>query len=110
MADFLFLFRVSEETKTSADQQELQMEKWSAWIGELSRAGKFRAGEPLEPQGKLIRGKDRVVTDGPLTETKGSVGGYLLVSAEDLDDAVRIAKGCPAYELNGSVEVRPLMI
>lgn len=110
MADFMFLFRVSEETEVSPDQQQLHMEKWSAWIGELSIAGHFRAGEPLESRGKLIRGKEKVVTDGPFVESKGPVGGYLLVSAEDLDEAVRIAEGCPAYELDGSVEIRPLMI
>ena len=46
--------------------------------------------------------------DGPFVEGKEEVGGYLIVSAKDLNEAVALAKGCPIFENNGTVEVRPI--
>jgi hypothetical protein len=48
------------------------------------------------------------VTDGPFSETKELVGGYILISAESLSEAVQIAKGCPGIEMGDIVEVRPV--
>jgi hypothetical protein len=50
-----------------------------------------------------------VLTDGPFAESKEVVGGYLIVSAPGLDDAVQLARGCPIFEAEGSVEVRPII-
>jgi hypothetical protein len=49
------------------------------------------------------------VTDGPFAESKDIVGGYTLVQARDLDEAVELSKGCPIFEGEGVVEVRPIM-
>ena len=61
-------------------------------------------------QAKKVRLADgaAVVTDGPFVEGKEEVGGYLIVSANDLNEAVALAKGCPIFENNGTVEVRPI--
>lgn len=66
-------------------------------------------GEALQPSGTAtsIRGND-AVTDGPFVETKEVLGGYYLVEATDLDDAIAIAKDIPV--INGGVEVRPIMV
>ena len=52
--------------------------------------------------------KGQTVTDGPFLEGKEEVGGYILLSARDLQTAVELARGCPAREQNGTVEVRAI--
>ncbi len=113
MADFLYIFRGSRSSDPSwlnASPQEMQqnMQKWGAWIQALSKTGNFKAGDPLENGGKVVRGKKKVVTDGPYAEAKDLVGGYLLVSAASLDEATELARDCPGFEYDGTVEVRPI--
>ena len=107
MSDFLFLFRGGQPSPDlSPAEMEKHMNKWRAWIGELAKADKFKAGNPLESEGKVIAGKKKLVTDGPFVEAKEVVGGYLIVTAKDLKAATELAKGCPIYEEGGSTEVR----
>jgi len=49
-----------------------------------------------------------MVTDGPFIEAKELVGGYLIVNAKDINEAVEISKGCPIFDLDGKLEVRPI--
>jgi len=108
--DFLYLFRGGADPKQmSPEQMQQNMNKWFAWMGELRSKGKLKAGEPLGDDGKVLSGvKGTVVTDGPFVEGKEEVGGYLIVSANDFDEAVALAKGCPIFDNNGTVEVRPI--
>ncbi len=108
MADFMYLFRGGEETG-SPEQMQQHMQKWRTWIQELGNQGHFKAGEPLERTGKVVRGQGKVVTDGPFAEAKDLVGGFLLVTARDLEEAVELSKGCPIFENGGLVEVRPVL-
>jgi hypothetical protein len=108
MSEFLYIFRGSD-AQQSPEAMQAHMGKWMAWMKDLTAKGNFKAGEPLEKQGKVLRGRDKTVTDGPYAEAKDLVGGFLLVSAKDLDHAVELSRGCPIFEVNGSVEVRPVM-
>lgn len=63
-------------------------------------------GLPLQPEGKVVSGGGELITDGPFTEGKEIVGGYVLVEARDMDHAVELSKGCPIFEFDGTVEVR----
>ena len=74
----------------------------------LVKKGVFVAGEPLQPSGKQINGKMKVVTDGPFIEAKEFVGGYLIINAKDIDEAVEISKGCPIFDMDGRLEVRQI--
>lgn len=107
MSEFMYLFR-GGQPQGSPEEMQRQMAKWGAWIQELSKAGKFKAGDPLESGGKLVTGRGKVVTDGPFAEAKDLVGGYLLVTAKDLAEATELARGCPIFETDGSVEVRAI--
>lgn len=110
MADFLYLFRGGLDMRaTSEDQRSKNMEKWMAWMKDLGQKGHFKSGEPLDGGGKVLRGSKRVVSDGPYAEAKDIVGGYLLVSAKDLAEATELAKACPIFEHDGSVEVRAVL-
>jgi hypothetical protein len=106
MAEYLYLFRGGEMRNMSPDVMQRQMEKWRVWIGDLAQKGKFKGGDPLEDGGRTLTGKNKTVTDGPYAEAKDLVGGYLVVTAGTLDEATEMARGCPIFESNGTVEVR----
>jgi hypothetical protein len=75
----------------------------------FAQAGHAEVGPPpLENGGKVVRGSAKAMTDGPYAEAKDLVSGILVVSASSLAAAVELARGCPIYEYDGSVEVRPL--
>jgi hypothetical protein len=81
-----------------------------AWFKELGESGHIQnPGHPLEETGKLVKGKQKTVTDGPFAEAKDVIGGYTLIEARDIDQAVELSKGCPIFEVEGAVEVRPVM-
>ena len=69
--------------------------------------GKILGGEALQPTGTATSIRGDVVTDGPFVETKEALGGFYLIEAADLDQALAISKLCPAPY--GGVEVRPIM-
>ena len=108
MNGYLFLFRGGEPGASPEENQKI-MQKWVAWMDQLRAKGRFVGGEPLERAGKVLKGRQHQVTDGPYTESKDLVGGYLSVTAETLDEATELARGCPILERDGVVEVRPIM-
>ena len=109
MSEFTYLFR-GGAAPGSPELTQQRMQKWVAWMTELGQNGYIKyPGHPLEPTGKLVRGKQKTVTDGPYAETKDIIGGFMLIEAKDLDHAVEISMGCPIFEAGGLVEVRPIM-
>ena len=79
-------------------------------VEDLRAKGIYVGGEALTPAGKTISGKKALVNDGPFAESKELVGGYFVVKANSLDEAVEIAKsGYPDFIFNGAVEVREVM-
>lgn len=108
MSEFTFLFR-GRQTSASPEQMQQHMEKWLTWFNGLRSDGHISGqGHPLENTGAVIRGSQKTVSDGPFAEAKDVIGGYFLIEAKDLEHAVELAKGCPIYEVGGSVEVRPI--
>jgi len=109
VGEFLYVYRGGARPQ-SPEEGERVMQKWVAWMEDLGKKGHLKdRGQPLDPSGKVVKGKDKVVTDGPYAESKDLVGGYTLVSAKDLAHAAELAKGCPIFEFGGLVEVRPVM-
>ena len=109
MSEYVFLYRGGQRSD-SPEQSERVMQKWIAWMKDLAEKGHMKdRGQPLELQGKVVRGKDKLVTDGPYAESKDLVGGYTLIEAKDLSQAAELSKGCPIFEFGGLVEVRPVM-
>jgi hypothetical protein len=110
MEKFMLIFQGGMPTENSSPEfMQAQMGKWMAWIDKLNKTGQYVAGEPLLPGGKLITGKKKTVTDGPYTEGKEVVGGFFLITAENLNEAVKICDDYPDYEHGGSVQVRQVM-
>lgn len=111
MAKFMFVYREPEMDMSSVSPEEMQQvfQQWMTWIsGAMESGWMTEAGDALKPEGKVVKGGS-VVTDGPFAESKELVGGYSVVEAADLDAAVKLADGCPALSVGGSVEVRELM-
>lgn len=109
----MFLFRGGNarfSIDPEADPQGWQahMMKWKVWMDGLAAKGRLVGGEPLDQPGKVITGRGKKVTDGPFVEGKEIVGGYVMVNAGGLDEAVELSKGCPIFEYDGIVEVRPV--
>lgn len=110
---FIFLFR-GEDTHIQTANYELREVKdyiqlWITWQQGLAQKGILVGGDPLQTNGKVVNGKSKVVTEGPLSVAKETVDGYLIINAKDLNEAVEIAKGCPLLtKEKGKVEVRPI--
>jgi hypothetical protein len=109
MEKFMLIFQGGQLEGLSPETMEAQMGKWMAWVESLNKEGRYVSGEPLLPGGKLVAGTSKTVTDGPFTEGKEVVGGYFVVHAKDINEAVEISKNCPDYEFGGSVQVRQVM-
>ena len=113
MGQFLYIYRMTaaarQEARITAEAAQQRMQLWMKWLADLEARGHLKdRGQPLEFEGKVVRG-ERAVTDGPYAEAKDLVGGYSIVDASDINQAVELTQGCPALTFGGSVEVRPVM-
>jgi hypothetical protein len=115
---YMLIFRetdlASYESLDEAQTREA-LEVWNAWCDELAGHGRAvdgHRGNPLEPAGTVVQAgpgrRGAEVVDGPFAEAKELVGGYHLVRAASLDEAVEMARGCPLLEHGMTVEVRPV--
>jgi len=96
----------------AAEQQRL-MNECGPHVRELLAAKKLLAGAPLHPTSTATtvryRGGKRVLTDGPFAETREQLGGYTIIEARDLDDAIAIATGFIGTSDIATIEVRPIV-
>lgn len=115
MDKYMLLFRSEVPNEDafqdlSPEDMQAEIQKWNNWIGGIAAQGKFISSDALYPTGKVVNGSAHLITDGPFVESKEIVGGYLMMHAESLDEAVEAAKGCPIFETEGRVEVRQIQI
>jgi hypothetical protein len=89
-----------------------RMAEWDAYTKMLRERGFYAGGEALQPvtSATTVRIADgrTLTTDGPFAETKEALGGFYLVDAKDLDEALQLAAACPGAKY-GSIEVRPIV-
>jgi hypothetical protein len=106
---YMLLFRGNDWPRSlSPEETQKVTDQWMAWFKRLTEEGKAIAGNPLEPEGKIVFGKNRAVSDGPFTESKEAIAGYFLLDVASLDEAVAIAQGCPGLPYGARIEVRPV--
>jgi len=88
-----------------------RMQRWQVWFKDLEKKGHLvNLGQPLEMKGgAVVKNAKGSFSDGPYAETKDIVGGYSLVKAKDLEEAIALTKGHPIFEMGGMIEVRPVM-
>jgi hypothetical protein len=110
MKDFMLLFRgASQQYEFSPEEMQSHMQKWFSWVGDLKSKNIYVSGEPLIPEGKTVKGKKAVVTDGPFAESKEIIGGFFIIKADSIEQATEIAKDSPDLPFEGSVEIREVM-
>lgn len=111
MKEFMMIFRTekSDQPMPSPEQMQVMVKQWNDWIGGIAAQGKFVATNALGMEGQTVS-SNGVISDGPYAELKEIVGGYMIVKADNLQDAVKLSEGCPTLAIGGSVEVRDVMI
>lgn len=111
MKEFMLLFRRPGFDPNSVSPADMQVlaKKWNDWIAGVTGQGKVVSSPiRLTQEGKVLKAGG-VITDGPFVEIRELLGGFMVVKAENLEDATTLAHGCPAIELGGSVEIRPVL-
>ena len=108
---FMLVFRGGDthpETANDSKEAKEYIQSWMTWMQDLGQKGILVGGENLQRTGKQVNGKGKVVTDGPFIVAKEMVNGHLIIIAKDINEAVEISKGCPIFQENGKLEVRPI--
>lgn len=109
MKDFLFLFRMNGAPAGSPDEMQAMTKRWMDWLGGIAAQNKLTdRGNRLFPEGKVVKAGN-IVTDGPYSEIKETLGGYSIVKADSLEEATELAKGCPGLSVGATVEVREIL-
>jgi hypothetical protein len=108
---YMLLIYHNEASRMGATEEAAMLQEYMAFTQDIVKAGKFKAGDRLEPTANAttvkVRNGKTVTTDGPFAETKEQLGGYYMVEAKDLDEAIAIAARIPGAKY-GSIEVRPI--
>ncbi|WP_126974336.1 YciI family protein [Gynurincola endophyticus] len=110
MKEFALIFRLSDIADFQPSPE--QMQERMNWLGGIAAQNKLvDKGNTLLPApgtAKTVK-SDNVVTDGPYTEIKEFISGYIVVRAETIEEAVAMAKGNPIFKIGGSIEVREVL-
>jgi hypothetical protein len=97
--------------QSEADQAAMYQD-YGRFTQGIQQSGHHKAGQQLQPVATAttvrVRNGKRVVTDGPFAETREQLGGFYLITAKDLDEAISIAERVPSARI-GSIEVRPIV-
>lgn len=112
MKEFVLVFRNSENpnAKPSPEQMQEIMTNWMNWMGSIAAQDKLAdKGNRLSmSEAKTVK-PNNVVTDGPYTEIKEFINGYIVVKVNTIEEAIAIAQECPILLIGGNVEVRKVV-
>ena len=108
---YMMLIYIDEQALTDPVREHCYEES-TQLTHELHASGRYLAANPLYPTATAtsvrVRDGESIVTDGPFAETREQLGGYFLIDAQDLDEAISIATRIPGARL-GTVEIRPVL-
>jgi hypothetical protein len=110
MEEYMLIFRHQDGNKVaSKEQMQIWMNQTMEWIESIAVQQKFIVGNGLPfENARVVRPKNKV-TNGPFGELNETIGGYIIVKADSVDEAVEFAKGCPVLQgADNSVEVRKI--
>ncbi len=112
MKEFMLLIRneIDHQAAWSPEQHQQFLKKCEVYIANLKEEGKLKSAQPLVREGRIISGSKGSWKDRPFNETKEVIVGYYHILAEDINDAIAIAKRNPEFEYGTAVrvEVRPI--
>ena len=111
MKEFILIFRHENVTgKVSPEQMQAWMKQQMDWIGGIAAQNKFVSGTGLHFANAKVVGHDKMVTNGPFGDIKETLGGFVIVRAENAEEAAELAKGTPILQGEGNtVEVREIV-
>lgn len=111
MNEFMMIFRnpYTPEFKPTFEQMQASIKQWQDWIGGIAAQGKFVGTYRLSSIDSKILKPNNVVTDGPYAELKEIVGGNIVVKADSMEEALKLAEGCPVLLVGGHVEIRSII-
>ena len=110
MQEFMLIFRHEDGNKVASPEQiQVWMKQTMDWIGGIAAQNKFVAGNGLPFDDARVVGHNKMVTNGPFGDIKETIGGYIIVKADSVEEAVEFAKGSPVLQGEGNtVEVRKI--
>lgn len=110
MKEFLMIFRseINSSFGPTPEQSQGNIQDWMDWMGGIAAQGKMASGSRLSFEGKTLK-PNNVIADGPYAEVKEIIGGTIIVKATDIDEAMKLAEGCPILSHGGNVEVRSII-
>ena len=113
MDEFILIFRHEDGSKiASPEQMQIWMKQTMDWIGGIAAQNKFSGGNGLPfDDARVVKhtNHNNIVTNGPFGEIKETIGGFITVKADSVEEAVEFAKGCPVLQGEGNtVEVRKI--
>jgi hypothetical protein len=107
--NYLLLFRSATWYRDLPEEKVREIvTNWMDWYTGLVESGVVENGRPLAPEGRVVRAEGAIF-DGPFAEAKETVGGYFILNAATMDEAVAVARQCPGLPYGVNVEVRPLL-
>jgi hypothetical protein len=112
MDEFILIFRHEDGSKVaSPEQMQIWMQQTMDWLGDIAAQNKLaNQGNGLSFDDSKVVHHNNLVTDGPFGDIKETIGGYVIVRAESLDEAAEFAKGSPVLQGEGNtVEVRKIV-
>jgi hypothetical protein len=110
MEEYMLIFRHEDGAKVASPEQIQEwMKQTMDWIGGIAARNQFSHGNGLPFEDSRVVWHNNVVTNGPFGDIKETIGGYIVVKAGSIDEAVEFAKGSPVLNGEGnSVEVRKI--
>ncbi len=113
MPEYMLLIYGAADDQRSPEEMAAELPAWFEYTEELQASGAMVAGAALQPietaTSVRVRDGKTLSTDGPFAETREQFGGYYLIEAKDLDEAIGIAARIPSAKI-GTVEIRPVVI
>ena len=111
MDEFMLIFRHEDGTKVASPEQiQIWMKQTMDWVGSIAAQNKFVSGTGLPFDDARVVWQNNVVTNGPFGAIKETIGGYIVVKADTVEEAVEFAKGSPVLVGDSnSVEVRKIL-
>jgi hypothetical protein len=110
MKEFMLIFRHMDGKQVASPEQiQIWMKQTMDWIGGIAAQNKFSGGNGLPFEDARVVRHNGIVTNGPFGDIKETIGGYVIVKADSVEEAVEFAKACPILQGDGNtVEIRQI--
>ncbi len=108
-SQFMLIVRFKADfVPPSADAVQKNIKAWQAYMGDLGKNGKIAGGYRPGNGGETISGTTQTTKAGPYVANDELLSSVIIINAKDMDEARAIAKKCPVFDFNGSIEIRPI--